>query len=151
MSCTTNNSSSLPIGPTGATGATGATGPTGPQGPQGIQGQQGDPGPAGTNAFKFVKQFTTEDIEGTLSITLNELESCVEIPQGCLGYATEPISLVDLHIQVWILNVGGGWNLLTCGGLTSSSDYTVLVNTIANIIEIQLGNNQGTYRVVILA
>ena len=38
MSCSTTNSSILPIGPTGATGATGATGPQGPSGDSGSGG-----------------------------------------------------------------------------------------------------------------
>lgn len=127
MSCTTNNSSVLPIGPTGPTG------PQGPQGIQGIQGPQGDPGPAGangTNAFKFVKDIQTNEEEfGFFWITLSEIQSCIDIPEGCTGEATAIDLYARLHIQIVSPDAGGGYVLQQHG-----TDYLSVYFTAGGIV-----------------
>lgn len=72
-------------GPTGATGSTGSTGAT---------------GAAGINAFKFVKDYTTNLNAGVITLTRADLESCANVPFGCLFNDVTP-GFTNLHVQVW--------------------------------------------------
>lgn len=124
----------------------------------GTAGQAGETGAAGTNAFKFVKQFVTADIEATLTITHTDLIQCLPIPEGCPDTVsmppTLPDSLIDFHLQVWLLlgvGLGASWRLLAQSSLTAYNDYQVDVNSGTGLITIILGNSLGVYRVVILA
>ncbi|MES2395806.1 MAG: hypothetical protein V4549_07375 [Bacteroidota bacterium] len=112
----------------------------------GAAGSNGTNGTNGTNAFKFTKQFVTEEIEQNLDISEVVLTACEEVPAGCLADGTTENPFVDLHIQIWLLGVGGSWSLLING-----TDYTLTISNSTGLIRAVTGNNQGTYRVVVLA
>lgn len=69
-------------GPTGATGSTGAT------------------GAAGINAFKFVKDYTTNLNGGSITVNRADLTSCFNVPNGCL-FGSAAAGFTNLHVQVW--------------------------------------------------
>ena len=118
-------------------------------------GANGSDGAAGTNAFKFVKQFTTEDIEQSLVITYAERTQCTTPPNGCIDDGGDPNLFIDMHIQVWLyvaLPFGNSyWNLLVQkGNAPVAGDYDIAVGALTGNITITTANNSGIYRVVIL-
>ena len=131
-----SNSAALPIGPQG---------PAGTDGVDGADGAPGTNGTNGTNAFKFVKVFTTDDIEQALAISYDDLTSCEEFPDTCVMNG-EP-DFPDLHVQVWLYStdVFNHWELLT-----NKTDYLATVNATNGQIVINTANNMGTYRVVVI-
>jgi hypothetical protein len=136
--------------PEGATGATGATGPAGADGSNGTNGTNG------TNAFKFIKIFTTTEIEQALTVSYAERTLCVPVPDGCILDTKDLIPKLDMHVAVWWrLDSGTAtWKLLKCagqGGADTGDDYNMTVNHSTGLITINTLNNLGLYRVVILA
>lgn len=144
--------------------------PIGPQGPQGIPGVNGTNGTNGingtngtngTNAFKFVKEFTTKDIEQKLTITQAELTACGGLPQGCLASGLTQNLLTDYHLKVYFRpTVNGSWiegvQRTPVGSTFPAGTYTyslvlpfLILNPTSNIY-IQLDNYIGLCRVVIL-
>ena len=98
-------------GPTGATGSTGAT------------------GAAGINAFKFVKDFTSDLDEGVITLTRADLESCFNVPNGCL-FGSVAAGFTNLHVQVWLRNnepptPSGNWFL----GDSTNTNITINPST----------------------
>lgn len=79
------------------------TGATGAQGPQGIQ---GDPG---KNAFKLVKEITT-DFGGDFTVILQS-DFCSPMNDACLVPNTISTSFADFHIQAWVL-INTSWILI---------------------------------------
>ena len=149
--CTDCNDLTIPVGPQGPKGDTGEPGNNGTNGTNGTNGVNG------TNAFKFIKQFTTTDIEQQLTITREELNTCGNLPVGCLGNSTTSNILTDLHIKVYKQLINGWAEMVQrpigSSILADSTTYTLILTTTANPdndIYIQLDNSLGTYRVVIL-
>jgi hypothetical protein len=66
-------------GPTGATGSTGA---------------------AGINAFKFVKDYTTNLNGGIITVSRADLTSCFNVPNGCL-FGSVAAGFTNIQVQVW--------------------------------------------------
>ena len=112
-------------------------------------GANGLNGAAGTNAFKFVKQFFTEDIEQELQITYAERTQCTTPPNGCIDDGGDPNLFIDMHLQVWILQ-GSLWKLLQQRGLTGGGDYAAVINSTTGLINVSTFSSQGTYRVIVL-
>lgn len=122
-----------------------------PYGPQGIQGIQGTPG---INAFKFVKEFETEDIEQSIVIPYAQWSACGITPSGCLADGTTANPFVDVHIQLWLFvpsEIGSSyWQLLVNGPPATNFSYTTRINSSTGAITITTDGNLGTYRLVIL-
>ena len=146
------------IGPKGKDGKNGTNGRNGTNGTNGTNGINGTNGSNGTNAFKFIKEFTTEDIEQQLTITQEELTACGALPIGCLADGTAHDMITDFHVRVYF-EITNGWRQGDSrypGGPISPGVYTytlLLVNPAFNPtsdINIQLDNFIGRVRVVIL-
>lgn len=147
----------IPIGPKGDPGPAGANGTNGTNGSNGTNGTNGI---NGTNAFKFVKEFTTNDIEQQLTITQSELTSCNILPEGCLHNDILQDILTDFHVKVYFKAINH-WIEMTpvpfSGSTITAGAYTYRLILVHNIVSnptaniyIQLDNSFGTYRVVIL-
>lgn len=97
---------------------------------------------------KFVKQFTTVDIEQNLDISYVERTACDSFPGACTPDGTDPNNYTDLHVQVWLNSAMSPteWILQIHG--TSYSSCTT--NSSTGLLRVITGNNQGTYRVVVL-
>lgn len=98
-----------PQGPQGSQGETGLQGIQGPSGkpgndgrdgPKGDKGDPGVKGDKGDNAFKFVKQITSNFEDDVISLTKAEYTNCSSLPTGCVHESALP-ALNDLHIQLW--------------------------------------------------
>ena len=114
----TSYTSSDLTGPTGATGATGSTGAAGTN---------------GTNAFKFVKDYTTNLNAGVITLTRTDLESCFNVPNGCL-FGSVAAGFTNLHVQVWWRfndPPSGNWTLGD-----SSTIASITINNSTGIITI---------------
>ncbi len=96
---------------------------------------------------KFVKQFTTTEIEQDLAISRAEITACGSWPLPCTPDGTDPVDFVDLHLQTWLL-VSTNWKQLSTG--LAATDCFVFINNSTGNITVTTGNNSGTYRVVIL-
>lgn len=142
----------IPIGPTGPQGIQGLQGIQGIQGEQGPVGNTGPQGNSGTNAFKFVKQFTTDDIEQTIVIPYSQWSFCGTTPQGCLADGTTANPFIDIHIQLWnyITEELPYWLLLSNGAFGTTFSYNVKINPSNGDITITTDGNLGIYRLVIL-
>lgn len=144
--CKDCNEITIPIGPQGPAGTNGTNGTNG------VDGAPGTDGTDGTNAFKFVKEFVTEDIEQTLTITQSDLTACGILPEGCKGSGTTHNLLTDLHIEVYF-DFGAYWEPLKIrysGDVAETYTYIKRLIKASNTINILLDGSQGTYRVVIL-
>lgn len=139
----------IPIGPQGPAGTNGTNGTNGAPGTNGTNGVDG------TNAFKFVKQVTFDEIEQTIIITQAELTNCGVLPTGCLASETLHNAYTDLHIQVYgqIGSPISFWipfayrtDTITAGVNT----YRSQIRISDGRIEITLDNYIGIVRVVIL-
>lgn len=147
------NELTIPIGPTGPQGIQGLQGIQGIQGEQGLIGDTGPQGNSGTNAFKFVKQFITSEIEQSIIIPYAQWSSCGATPQGCLADGTLTNPFIDIHIQLWNYNAsdrGVYWLLLSNGAFGTTFSYNVTINPSTGDITIITSGNLGTYRLVIL-
>ena len=135
-----------PIGPQGLPGTNGTNGTNGTDGTNGIDGTNG------TNAFKFVKQFITEEIEQTIVIPYSQWSFCGTTPQGCLADGTLTNPFIDIHIQLWLyVNADVPyWQLLVNAPPATNFSYTTRINSSTGAIIITTDNNLGTYRLVIL-
>jgi hypothetical protein len=115
----------------------------------GPQGSQGPAGNNGTNAFKFVKEYTDVNLEEFgIEITQAELTSCGPVPQGCL-FDNISSSISDIHVQVWIKDPA-----LTYWYRLFDVNQVVAVFTTSGNISIAFQGTIGTgmtVRVVILA
>lgn len=158
--CGNCNGLTIPVGPAGPQGTQGPIGPTGTTGSQGPQGYPGNPGSPGTSAFKFIKEFFTEDIEAILTITQEEIVSCRTLPMGCLSGEISQEILADFHLKVYY-KTENNWFEMTqrqpTGSSISAGVYTYSLVLVTNLttnplsdITIQLDGSQGRYRVVIL-
>jgi hypothetical protein len=118
-------------GPTGETGATGAT------------------GAAGINAFKFVKDFETNDDGGTITTSRVDLESCFNVPNGCL-FDDVAAGFTNLHVQIWIrLNdptPSGNWFL----GDSTNTNITINPSTGAITCTFTGGGTNILARMVVI-
>ena len=117
------------------------------------KGEKGDSGLAGANAFKFVKEFETEDIEQTITIPYAQWSACGAPPSGCLADGTTANPFVDIHIQLWLFVNGDTpyWLLLSNGAFGTTYSYNARINSSTGAITIITDGNLGTYRLVILA
>ena len=117
-------------------------------------GPQGAPGTNGINAFKFVKEFTTEDIEQPIVIPYVQWSACGASSSGCLADGTTANPFVDIHIQLWLLvqpvDSSSYWQLLVNGPPATNFSYTTRINSSTGAITIITDGNLGTYRLVIL-
>jgi len=127
----------------------------GEKGEIGANGTNGTNGTDGTNAFKFVKEFETEDIEQSIVIPYVQWSACGAPPSGCLADGTTANPFVDVHIQLWLLvrgEIGSSyWQLLVNGPPATNFSYTTRINSSTGAITIITDGNLGTYRLVILA
>lgn len=143
--CTDCNEITIPVGPTGAAGTNGTNG---------ADGTNGTDGTNGVNAYKFVKQFTTIDIEQTIIIPYSERVTCGTIPEGCLAEGTVKNSYTDIHIQLWYYDVSGtpGWILLKnrVSLPTGVDTYSVKITSTNGDIVITTDGQFGIYRLVVL-
>lgn len=132
--CTDCNEITIPIGPTGPAGTNGTDGTN------------------GVNAYKFVKQFTTIEIEQTIIIPYSERVTCGTIPEGCFAEGTVKNSYTDIHIQLWWYDVSGtpGWLLLRNTTIGANDTYNVKITASNGDIVITTDNNLGTYRLIVL-
>lgn len=95
-------------------------------------------GPAGTNAFKFVKDFSTNNDGGIITITRDELTSCSSVPNGCL-FDGITAGFTNLQVQVWLRgndpSPSGPWVQLGFGnGLASleiNADTGIITATLS--------------------
>lgn len=112
----------------------------------------GPQGAPGINAFKFVKQFTTDDIEQTIVVPYAEWSACGVSPFGCLADGTTANSFIDIHIQLWLyVNADVPyWQLLVNGPPATNFSYTTRINSLTGDIIINTDGNLGNYRLVIL-
>lgn len=135
-----------PIGPQGLPGTNGTNGTNGTDGTNGIDGTNG------TNAFKFVKQFITDDIEQTIVVPYSEWSFCGTSPTGCLADGTIANPFIDIHIQLWLYITGESpyWLLLSNGDFSTTFSYNAKVISATGNIRIDTDGNYGTYRLVIL-
>jgi hypothetical protein len=146
------NELTIPIGPIGPQGIPGNNGTDGVDGTDGTDGRNGTNGIDGTNAFKFVKQFVTEDIEQTIVVPYAQWSFCGATPQGCLADETIANPFVDIHIQLWLYINGESpyWLLLSNGDFSTTFSYDVRVISATGDVRIDTAGNYGTYRLVIL-
>jgi len=103
--------------------------------------------------FKFVKEFTTDDIEQRLLLPYSVWGQCSPPPHGRKPDNEHRSNLLDIHVEVWYRPAGFGttWTLLTNGGLVGSADYKCTIDQITGDIEVDTYNNSGDYRIVVLA
>lgn len=120
---------------------------------KGAPGRKGDNGKPGSNAFKFVKLFTTDDIEQVFTISQAELTACGLVPPACIANPADRNPFFDIHIQVWLLSGGSPNYRLLANAIdgTTGLDYTVSINPSTGLITFTTYNNFGDYRVVVLA
>jgi hypothetical protein len=125
----------------------------GEKGDSGLVGAAGTNGTNGTDAFKFVKEFITADLEQTIVIPYAQWSACGAPPSGCLADGTTANPFVDVHIQLWIYvdGVTPYWQLLVNGPPATNFSYTTRINSSTGAITIITDGNLGTYRLVILA
>jgi hypothetical protein len=122
---------------------------------KGEKGDNGTNGANGANAFKFVKEFETEDIEQTITVPYSEWTDCGVINTGCLADGTTANPFVDVHIQLWLFvpsEIGSSyWQLLVNGPPAENFSYTTRIDSASGDITIITDGNLGNYRLVILA
>jgi hypothetical protein len=119
---------------------------TGPAGPTGAAGTNG------TNAFKFIKEVTSSFDGDIITILRTDLESCEEVPLGCL-FNEILSSFADLHVQVWGL-IDGFWRELSSLGVGSSGilvNIDAITGDIAVVLNLPGLESPVLVRVVILA
>jgi hypothetical protein len=119
---------------------------TGPQGPSGAAGAPG------TNAFKFIKDFSAELDGGELVITRAELTSCSSVPNGCIG--EYPAGFTNLQVQVWLRDneppsPSGPWKLALSGDTLDSVEIDNSTGTIT--VTLTGGSTAVLARVVVIA
>jgi hypothetical protein len=118
---------------------------------KGEKGDNGTNGVAGTNAFKFVKEFDY-DGDTPIDILYSEITTCNPIPEGCYADGTVYDDIVDYHFQLWEFipakdAVPPQWKL------KSAADFTYQIDTITGdaVLEFPVEVSAATYRLVILA
>jgi len=120
---------------------------TGPDGPQGTAGTNGT---NGTNAFKFVKDFETNNDGGVCTITREELKTCSTVPNGCL-FDSITAGFTNLQVQVWLRNndpsPSGPWYL----GDSSNSSFEIDASTGTISCTLTGGGNDVLARIVVIA
>ncbi|MFY8248166.1 MAG: hypothetical protein ACOVJ5_00515 [Gloeomargaritales cyanobacterium] len=128
-------------------------GEKGDNGTDGANGTNGIDGTNGTNAFKFVKEFITEEPEQPIIIPYVQWSACGTSPIGCLADGTTANPFIDIHIQLWLyINADiPYWLLLSNGAFATTFSYNVTINSSTGDITIITDGNSGTYRLVILA
>lgn len=115
-----------------------------------LSGTQGPAGANGTNAFKFVKDFNSSFDGGISTITRAELESCANVPNGCLFNNVTP-GFTNLQVQVWLrLNdptPSGNWFL------ADSTNSSITINPTTGAITCTLtgGSLSVLVRMVVIA
>ena len=114
---------------------------------------KGEKGDNGANAFKFVKEFTTEDIEQAIIVPYTEWSACSLVPAGCLGLDTIASVKLDIHIQLMLYVDGDApyWLLLSNGAFNTTYSYNARIDNSTGDISIITDGNLGIYRLVILA
>jgi hypothetical protein len=121
-------------------------------GPTGNDGAVGATGAAGTNAFKFIKDFTSNLDGGTCTISRTDLQSCANVPFGCLFGGVTP-GFTNLQVQVWLRNnnpsPSGNWSLALHGDTLAS----VIIDNSTGLITVTLGGGSTNVlvRVVVIA
>jgi hypothetical protein len=125
---------------------------TGPTGPTGATGSTGATGAAGINAFKFVKDFTSNLDGGTCTISRADLTSCSVVPNGCL-FGSVAAGFTNLQVQVWLRNnspsPSGNWSLALHGDTLTS----IVIDNSTGLITVTLGGGSTNVlvRVVVIA
>jgi hypothetical protein len=123
---------------------------TGPQGATGSTGAAGTNGTNGTNAFKFVKEFETNNDDATITISQEELTTCANVPNGCLFESIEP-GFTNIQVQVWLRNndpsPSGPWYL----GDSSNSSFEIDASTGTISCTLTGGGNDVLARIVVIA
>jgi DNA/RNA endonuclease YhcR with UshA esterase domain len=121
-------------------------------GPQGATGSTGATGAAGINAFKFIKDFTSNLDGGTCTISRDELQSCFNVPNGCL-FESVAAGFTNLQVQVWLRNnepsPSGNWSLALHGDTLTS----IVIDNSTGLITVTLGGGSTNVlvRVVVIA
>jgi hypothetical protein len=118
-------------GPTGATGSTGA---------------------AGTNAFKFIKDFTSNLDGGTCTISRADLQSCSNVPFGCLFGGVTP-GFTNLQVQVWYRPSSGPFGNLWTLANSANSGLSVSISNVTGDITCTFAGSalSVVVRVVVIA
>lgn len=118
---------------------------------KGEKGDNGTNGVAGTNAFKFVKEF---DYDGTTPISLHyaQITTCDPIPEGCYADGTVYDDTVDYHFQLWEF-IPAKESTPPQWLLKSAADFTYTIDTITGnaVLNFPVEANAATFRLVILA
>jgi hypothetical protein len=155
QSITDNNNGTFTILLTNGTTWTSGdlTGPQGPQGSTGASGTNGANGTNGINAFKFVKDFSSNLDGGTCTISRTELETCFNVPNGCL-FESITAGFTNLQVQVWLRDneppsPSGNWYL----ALPGSTLVSVTINSSSGLITVTLGGGSTNVlvRIVVIA
>ena len=116
--------------------------------------KQGEKGSAGTNAFKFIKEFNTDSNGTVITVTLAEMVACGALPAGCLSGGI-PSSVADLNVQVWTKNnsLGQSYFQQAIVGIDVSDTVGYIrIDSVTGLISTVLtsGHNDVTTRIVVL-
>jgi len=112
---------------------------------------RGTDGTDGRAFIKYVKEFTTTEIEQDLTVSFAEWTACGEPDDACT--VGTPNALVDIIVSVmWRPNNTSNWvQLAGRGSALSVFDYQMSINYTTGLITITTASNEGLYRVIVIA